>query len=385
MSKIIFLDPINRDAHFLKLIAESAYSIGERIEVISTQRIGMELNSNILFHSFFREINTINIGKISLTKKVNLLSKYNTGFKKLVDIIQPGDSVLYSSGMSLPEIERIGILRIKPIASKIVMLVHNLEDTQSKLSWISQWRNRRLLETFDGWIFLSNYMRQKALSLLNIPPEKTYVMPHPHFEPILKNIQPDKNLISELERVAKDRHILAYVSRADEEHGIDIFYRVLHQSLCQNLPVYGVVLGRLGKGWSIEKNRLAIRNYGLGSEQLHVSLGTYTYPELLAVLSKADFILAPYRHISQSGAIALALGEKVPVIASCAGANSEMVRNSINGFIFNVNYLDGLINDIVLTYRNNNTMRQRFPITPSFSSHLDPNIAVTNMLNWLKG
>ena len=384
MTSIVCLDPINRDAHFLKLISEISHSYLDKFEVISTQRTGMELNSNIPFQPFFSEVDTINTGKISLTKKLGLISQYFFGFQRVADSIKPGTVVLYSSGMSLPELERIGIERIRQKAAKVFMLVHNMEDTQSKFLWLSQWRNRRLLEIFDGWIFLSNYMKEKAVERLKLPPEKTYVMLHPHFHPMLKDIQPDEELRSHIQQLAQGKPIIAYTSRADQDHGIDLFYKVLHDIQRRGASVYGVVLGRLSKSWNFEKNETLIKSYQLTSNQLHTKLGTYTYPELLAVLTAADCVLAPYRNISQSGAIALALGEQVPVIASRVGANSEMVKDGVNGLLFDLTNLNNLIDEIVLSYEKFGNMHQRFHINHSFNSHLDPNIAVSNMFKCIQ-
>ncbi|MFM6250383.1 MAG: glycosyltransferase, partial [Dolichospermum sp.] len=141
------------------------------------------------------------------------------------------------------------------------------------------------------------------------------------------------------------------------------------------LDVYGVVLGRLGKGWTLQANQTLLTELEIDSSKLFLKIASYSYSELLAVLGLSDFVLAPYRRISQSGAIALALGEQVPVVASNIGANGEMVKSGLNGILFNINDLDSLLQEIRLTYRTGQTMRDRFLPTPSFNSHLDPELA----------
>ncbi|MFM5947309.1 MAG: glycosyltransferase, partial [Dolichospermum sp.] len=78
-----------------------------------------------------------------------------------------------------------------------------------------------------------------------------------------------------------------------------------------------------------------------------------------------------------------ALGEKVPVVASNIGANAEMVKDGVNGILFNGDDLDALCQKISRIYSTEQTMRDRFLPTPSFNSHLDPELAVKNMLCWL--
>ncbi|MFM6350206.1 MAG: hypothetical protein ACKPFK_34460, partial [Dolichospermum sp.] len=108
----------------------------------------------------------------------------------------------------------------------------------------NQSKNKQFFSSFDRLIFLSKHMRDEALTRFNLEAEKTYVMLHPHFHPMLKSIQSDNDLVSQIKIASQGKPIMAYVSRLDLDHGIDIFYRTLAK-----LDVYGVVLGRLGKGW----------------------------------------------------------------------------------------------------------------------------------------
>jgi glycosyltransferase involved in cell wall biosynthesis len=283
--------------------------------------------------------------------------------------------------MSLARIELIGLNKIKQKVRSMNLLVHNFEDTQRKKGWFpykDENKTQHFFGAFEKLIFLSEYMRTEALTRFNLNADKTYVMLHPHFHPMLKSIQPDINLVSQIKIKAKGKPIMAYVSRLDFKHGIDIFYRAL-----EKLDVYGVVLGRLGKGWSLEDNQTLLKELEIDSNKVFLKIGNYSYSELLGILNLSDFVLAPYRQISQSGAIALVLGEQVPVIASNVGANGEMVRHGINGLLFESNNLDLLIKEIDLIYGSGKNMREQFLPTPSFNSHLDPELAVKNMLNWI--
>jgi glycosyltransferase involved in cell wall biosynthesis len=384
MKSIVWLDPLNRDAHFLKLVSQIAYKYNNNFELITTQRSGLEINSHIPLHPFLSELDLIDTGVISWKNKLNILSNYYTAFDKVSARLNSNNLLLYSSGMSLPELEYLGIQKVKRNVAKLIFLIHNLEDTQSNLSRLSAWRNNKLIKTFDGWIFLSHYMRQKTVARLKLPIEKTYVLPHPHFHPILENIELDRQTFSEIQDFAQKRPIMAYISTLDNAHGIDIFYQVLSELQRQGVDLCGVVLGRLAAAnWNSQQNLLAINRYGLTEKQLYLKIGTYTYPELLAVLSMTDFVLAPYRNISQSGAIALALGEGVPVIASNTGGNMEMVKDNINGLLFELNNLEKLIKEIIFIYNSGQNMRQKMPVLHSFNDHLDPYIAVENMLEWI--
>lgn len=385
MNSIIWIDPINRDAHFLKLIAEVIYnqSLNDNFnfQAITTNRTQMELSKAVPLIPFFKSFNNLEIGKIHPFKKLQILLEYYFSFNRIANGLNKNHILVYSTGMSLAKIELIGLNKIRGKVKSINLLVHNFEDTQRKNSWFPyniQNKNKQFFSSFEKLIFLSEHMRKEALTRFNLELEKTYVMLHPHFHPMLKNVQPDINLITHIRIKAKDTPIMAYVSRLDLNHGIDIFYRTLAK-----LDVYGVVLGRLGKGWSLEDNKILLKELGIDSNKVFLKIGNYSYSELLGVLNLSDFVLAPYREISQSGAIALALGEQVPVVASDVGANGEMVRNGINGILFNGNDLDSIVKEINLIYSSGKKMRKRFLPTLSFNSHLDPELAVRNMLAWI--
>ena len=84
------------------------------------------------------------------------------------------------------------------------------------------------------------------------------------------------------------------------------------------------------------------------------------------------------------GRSALALGERVPVIASHVGANPEMVKDNVNGLLLDVANIDAHVSDLAEVYKSGNTLRSRL-VNDNFDiSHLDPDRAVSAMLAWLQ-
>ncbi|MFM6265190.1 MAG: glycosyltransferase family 4 protein, partial [Dolichospermum sp.] len=378
-------DPINRDAHFLKLIAEQIHKqsldSSFNFRVITTNRTEMELSETVPLNPFFSKFASLPLGKLDPFKKLQILLAYYPSFNRIAGELNKNSILLYSSGVSLPRLELMGLNLFKRKAKNLTMLVHNLEDMQRTPFWFfqsNQSKNKQFFSSFDRLIFLSKHMRDEALTRFNLDVEKTYVMLLPHYHPMLESIPPDIDLMSQIKIASKGKPIMAYVSRLDLDHGIDIFYQTLAK-----LDVYGVVLGRLGKGWTLESNQAFLRELNIDSSKLFLKIGNYSYSELLGVLNLSDFVLAPYRQISQSAAITSALGEKVPVVASNIGANAEMVKDGVNGILFNGDDLDALCQKISRIYSTEQTMRDRFLPTPSFNSHLDPELAVKNMLCWL--
>ncbi|MFO0001218.1 MAG: hypothetical protein ACK559_08810, partial [bacterium] len=181
------------------------------------------------------------LGKLDPFKKLQILLAYYPSFNKIAGELNKNTIVLYSSGVSLPRLELMGLSLFRRKAKNLTMLVHNLEDMQRTPFWFfqsNQSKNKQFFSSFDRLIFLSEYMREEGLRRFNLDVEKTYVMLHPHFHPMLESIQSDNDLVSQIKIASQEKPIMAYVSRLDLDHGIDIFYRTLAK-----LDVYGVVLG----------------------------------------------------------------------------------------------------------------------------------------------
>ena len=234
---IIWVDPINRDAHFLKLIAEQIYQQSLEstfnFRVITTNRTEMELSETVPLNPFFSKFASLPLGKLDPFKKLQILLAYYPSFNKIAGELNKNTIVLYSSGVSLPRLELMGLSLFRQKAKNLTMLVQNLEDMQRTTFWFfqsNQSKNKQFFSSFDRLIFLSKHMRDEALTRFNLDVEKTYVMLHPHFHPMLESIQPDNDLVSQIKIASKDKPIMAYVSRLDLDHGIDIFLKNLNNS-----------------------------------------------------------------------------------------------------------------------------------------------------------
>jgi glycosyltransferase involved in cell wall biosynthesis len=206
---------------------------------------------------------------------------------------------------------------------------------------------------------------------------------HPHFHPALENLTFDKILSESLSKFSEGKWVLSYISRLDNAHGIDLYLQIIRRCLDKNIDICGVIIGRQGTDLGIDDYKHLLNKYQLDDNNIYLKLGKYSYEELLSVLSITDCVLAPYRFISQSGAIALALGEKIPVIASNVGANSEMIRDNVNGLLFDVEDIDSVVDKIALIYSQGISMKENFPFNESFNNHLDPHQWLNILLNAL--
>jgi glycosyltransferase involved in cell wall biosynthesis len=375
-SRVTWVDPVNRDAFFLKLIVDVAGRLGSPIDVFTTLRTGAELEGAGRVQPFFKGVGSLPLGPVSTIQRLRMLLGYRGGFAGAADAIPPGAAVLYSSEVFVPRLERGGLGRVRQKAGKLTRLVHNADRTAMLL----QDAPSRYL--FDDWIFLSEYVRAQAVEMFRLDRGKTFVLLHPHFHPVLETVEADPTLSQEISRWAAGRRLLAFISRPSRAHGIDLFYRTLATARDQGLPLCGIVMGRLDEGWTAELDAAARKEHGLTDNVLRQGVGAYGYPQLLSVLTEADAVVAPYRKTSQSGAIALAVGEGVPVLASAAGANPELVRDDTDGVILDFDAPIEVEACLTSLYSDGGRARDRFGGN-RLESHLDPYAAVTSLLNRL--
>jgi 2-deoxystreptamine N-acetyl-D-glucosaminyltransferase/2-deoxystreptamine glucosyltransferase len=61
--------------------------------------------------------------------------------------------------------------------------------------------------------------------------------------------------------------------------------------------------------------------------------GYVPFSEVSAYIAVADVLVLPYRHVSQSGVLFLALAEGLPVVATRVGALPEVLRDGESGVL----------------------------------------------------
>lgn len=120
--------------------------------------------------------------------------------------------------------------------------------------------------------------------------------------------------------------------------GIDVLLRALPAVLAVR-PVRLVVAGEF---WDpVEPYRELVRELGIGE---HVELWDGYVPEtdLVSLLGEADVMVAPYRTATQSGAVEMAYGAGLPVVASDIGGLGDQVEHGVDGLLVPAEDVDAL-------------------------------------------
>lgn len=130
-------------------------------------------------------------------------------------------------------------------------------------------------------------------------------------------------------RATTDTTNLLYFGLVRRYKGVDVLLRAL-PAVARARDVRLVVAGEF---WDPVSDYTAlIDELSIGG---HVDLRPGYVPEadLMKLLGEADLVVAPYRAATQSGAVELAFGAGLPVVASRVGGLADQVEHGVNGLL----------------------------------------------------
>jgi glycosyltransferase involved in cell wall biosynthesis len=121
--------------------------------------------------------------------------------------------------------------------------------------------------------------------------------------------------------------------------GVDVLLRAVAQ-LRRERPVRVVVAGEF---WDpVDPYERLIDELGL-RDVVDLRPGYVPDDELSRLLTRADLMVAPYRSATQSGAVEMAFGAGLPVVASRVGGLAEQIDDGVDGLLVGPDHVDGLV------------------------------------------
>lgn len=173
----------------------------------------------------------------------------------------------------------------------------------------------------DELIAQSDYMRDELLGLLRSAPEHVHTLHNPI------DLERAQHLASASTTGPKGSPSFVTVGRLSAQKGLDVLLDGLALAAAE-LPGAHVTI--VGDG--PDRQALQARAQRLGISTMVTFAGFQTNP--LPLVRAADFFVLPSRYEGFSNAVleALALGTPV-VVTNCPGANRDMVRNGVDGWL----------------------------------------------------
>lgn len=217
-----------------------------------------------------------------------------------------------------------------------------------RLPYLFRKRKAKIIYQSHGWAFLMDISKYKRKiyafveKILSIPTDKIINISNYEQNKAIKyglnenkmmmiyNGVEDKIGLSNLKlNWDKDKINLLFVGRLDRQKGLDIFLTVYNKLKLKNLHLYVI-------GSSVLDNNLPLNTENV------TYLGWVDNKDIDVYYQTCDAVIMPSRW-EGFGLVAIeAMKDLKPVIASNRGALPELIKNNINGYIFDVNNLDSL-------------------------------------------
>lgn len=184
---------------------------------------------------------------------------------------------------------------------------------------------------FENDVLLRCVNRNSALVIPNgVAPVAGY---------LAKHIQPE---VGFREEDTKDRLVLCFVGRLEDQKGIDVLLRsvfTLQKSVLDSLELWVIGSGSRKASYEALTEKLGLAGKVHFWGQQHC-VGDF--------LCRADMFVLPSNHEGMSISLLEALAYGLPCIVTEAGENSALVKNGVNGFVVSVGDVAGISKAITI-------------------------------------
>lgn len=207
-----------------------------------------------------------------------------------------------------------------PKRTKKIAIIHNLIPHEQR--FFDRWFNKMFLNAYDGFVVLSDAVKQQVLTLK--PKARISVLPHPPYQLDNQELTKEEACL-ELGLDATKKTLLFFgLIRPYKglESLIDAF-ALLEDDY--QLIIAGEVYGNHQVYWD-KLNQLPFNNWRFDQ--------SFIAEDKVALYFKAcDLVVLPYQSATQSGVRALALSQKRALLCTNVGGLAENLESNAQGFV----------------------------------------------------
>jgi len=238
------------------------------------------------------------------------------------------------------------LLLTKTLGMKAVYTIHdvisNLEKNQS-----NKLLTNFVLKSANKILTHNQFSKNQIHKLFKQADKDIAIIPHGNYVPFIK-IEESKDVSREYLRIPKEKKVLLFFGMIKRIKGLEILLEALAK-----VKDPDILLVIAGKTWEddfsiyqdiIDKHDLnqycIIRNKYIPSEDVN------------HYFSVADLVVLPYRRISQSGVLMMAVSYQKAVLCSDLEPFKEVVVDSKTGFLFKSENVDSLAENITCIFND---------------------------------
>ncbi len=330
--RVSWVDPLNRDPHFLNVLSLALGEAGHDVRVWSIARAGFKPPPGVAWTPFAAMARP----PFSLKRRpaaMRVAASYPFLWRRAVrDVVATGArAVLATTGLALPRWDARAMRAFARGGVAPVVIVHLpypgfLDDPRGRRAG----RYRNFYAAASRLLFMNADTRARFLETFSVPEDRCATIPAPHYAPILDAVEADRGLAERLRDWAGGAPVVTFLSNMRSEHGFSDLLAglaLLDARLddWRLLVVSSAVSRRRAADVEASLERLGLRR------RSWCAWRPYPVSYLKAYLGASSVVAVPYRDATQSGAVASARGAGVPVVATEVGGLPESIRPGIDG------------------------------------------------------
>lgn len=260
------------------------------------------------------------------TKVLKVLSYIKSQFVLFKSILSYKPKVVHFQWLKIPDVDYFFLRLIRKRNIKIILtahdvLPHNSGDRFKKIY-------KKIYATVDAIIVHSSNTKIELVESLNVSEEKIYIIPHGVLD-IGQNIDTEK-VDFYIKKFRSDfnlgnKLVFSALGTINDYKGINFIVDAWKQNNISKNEDFKLIIA--GKG---ELKKIKELN---GNSNVIIENRFLLVEEFLALLRLTDFVLLPYKKISQSGILLTAINEKKRVIVSNVGGLTDPFKFGKIGYV----------------------------------------------------
>lgn len=334
--RILWIDPLNSNPHYLNLMAVVLRQAGHEVHVCSLERERFPPPHGVDWVPFARLARPIFAFQNRPLAAAGLIARYPFHWRRAIRYAGTCGirAVVVSTNLMLRRMDAWAMRRLQRSGLSTLAVVHKpwqtyRADARAKASHKAFYRHA------DRVLAMDDHTRAFLRDSCDVAEERLRHLPHPHYGPILSSVEANRSLAGRLADWAtpaggSPAPVIAFLSQMREEHGF--------ADLLSALSTLNAELG----GWRLlvvssnasTNQRATVQDWltDLGVRgRCWLHWDRYSAADLKAFLGAASLVVAPYRWAGRSMAISVATGGGVPVVASDVGGLATGIRPGVNG------------------------------------------------------
>lgn len=362
--KILWIDSLNTNPHFLNLMAVVLRDAGHEVHVCATVRAHYPAPPGVRWVRFAPFARPVFTFKRRWLAAIWLVACYPWLWHRAIRYARRcgAGAVVVSTNLAFHRADAWAMRRLRSSGISTVAVVHK--------PWRAWQRGKPAKAAYrafylgaDRVLTMDDHTRGILRAACGVAEERFRHLPHPHFEPFLATVETNRTLARDLAEWAtvtgaSPAPVIAFLSQMRPEHGFD--------DLLAALPIVDEQLAEwrlLVVSSNVAQSRRATVEKRLAAQGLRdrcwLHWTPYSPADLKAFLGASSMVVTPYKWAGRSAVTASAIGAGVPVVTTDVGGLAIGLTPQGNGEVVPPNNPDALAAAIVKVARDLPGYRRR--------------------------